>query len=80
MIAEATENKYLINYLHQLYDQANRIRHVSLKRSVERMSQIHEEHLRILEALLSTDGNAAAEAMQVHLENARDTALTIFGE
>lgn len=80
LIAEATENKYLINYLHQLYDQANRIRHVSLKRSVERMSQIHEEHLRILEAMLSGDGDAAAEGMRLHLVNARDTAVKIFGE
>lgn len=80
MIAEATENRYLINYLHQLYDQANRIRHISLKRSMDRMSETHPEHLRLIRCMLDRNADGAAEAMRVHLENARDTALRVFTE
>ena len=34
-----------------------------------------DEHLRILEALLKRDGDAAAEAMRAHLTGARDRAI-----
>lgn len=77
-IVEATGNKYLIKYLHQLYDQANRIRHISLKRSRERISQTHTEHLRIVKFMLEGDCDSAGEAMRQHLEQARDTALRFF--
>ena len=78
LIATATDNKYLINYLHQLYDQANRIRHVSLKRSLERMKEIHAEHMEILRHMISGDGEGASTAMKAHLERARDTAVKVF--
>ena len=77
-IVEATDNKYLIKYLEQLYDQANRIRHISLKRSSGRMSETHKEHLNIISAMMENDAERAGKAMEEHLIRARDTALLVF--
>ena len=78
MIVESTDNKYLIKYLEQLYDQANRIRHISLKSSSGRIGQTHTEHLKIIAGMLERDPQKAGKAMEEHLTNARDTALRFF--
>ena len=77
-IVEATDNKYLIKYLEQLYDQANRIRYISLKRSSGRISETHKEHLNIISAMMEKDADKAGKAMEEHLIKARDTALLVF--
>jgi DNA-binding GntR family transcriptional regulator len=77
-IVEATDNKYLIRYLEQLYDLANRIRHISLKRSSGRIRETHNEHLSIIRNMMGRDAQAAGKAMEQHLINARDTALQFF--
>ena len=78
VIAAATENKYLIKYLGQLYDQASRFRYFTLKRSQDRLKQTHTEHQKILEIMISGDAASAGEAMRAHLTRARDTTLNWF--
>lgn len=77
-IADATDNKYLIKYLGQLYDQANRFRFYTLKRSSDRLKQTQGEHLKFLERMVAGDAQGAGEAMREHLTRARDTTLRFF--
>lgn len=77
-IFQATHNKYLVQVLDRLYDQATRIRYLSLNRAKSRQDDIHREHVRVIDALLTRDADAAERAMQDHLEHARDTALQVF--
>lgn len=78
MIAAATENRYLIQFLLRLHDQATRIRYVSLRRHTRRQTEIDGEHLAIIDQLIDGNGDGAANAMRLHLERARDTALEVF--
>ncbi len=78
-IAEATRNKYLIQFLSRLYDQANRIRFLSLVRAKDRQAQIKQEHLAIIERLIEQDADGAEAAMRDHLVRAKETALRVYG-
>jgi DNA-binding GntR family transcriptional regulator len=77
-IVKATDNKYLIVILEQLYDKANRIRNMSLRTIKERQAQTGTEHTALLSCMLEGDAEAAANAMRDHLTKARDTALKLF--
>jgi DNA-binding GntR family transcriptional regulator len=72
-ILSACENKYLTQIMSISYDQNHRIRIISGK-TKRRLEVTNEEHVNILNALIEDDLNAAAEAMTVHLENARKAA------
>jgi GntR family transcriptional regulator, rspAB operon transcriptional repressor len=78
LVAEATDNKYLIQFLSRLYDQAKRIRYVSVEKNSGRRAEIYAEHTAIIRGLLDGDVTAAEDAMRAHLEHARETALRVL--
>ena len=78
LITRATDNKYLIQFLSRLYDQARRIRFLSVRRNEDRQHEIGREHRAIISGLLKGDVASAEEAMRAHLERARDTALKVL--
>ncbi|MDC7271244.1 GntR family transcriptional regulator [Shinella sp. HY16] len=67
-IAEASGNKLLARMVVELRD---RTRMFGLSRIPSRFEAGKEEHLAIIDAIEAGDGQAAAEAMSRHLENAR---------
>jgi GntR family transcriptional regulator, rspAB operon transcriptional repressor len=78
LITEATDNKYLMQFLKRLYDQARRIRFLSVRRNEDRQYEIGREHRAIIDGLLDGDLDGAEMAMRAHLERARETALKVF--
>ncbi len=78
LIANAPGNKYLAQFISRLYDQASRVRFLSLERNKERMEQVRLEHLAILERLFARDKKGAGRAMKEHMEPAARTAMRLF--
>jgi len=78
LIAQATGNKYLLQTFSTLFNQASRIRMLSLLRMEKRLEETRKEHLFIIEALLRKDEDEAEKYMKLHLMNARETALRLF--
>ncbi len=74
-IAEAAHNQYYASVQRQLRPHIsagmNITRSLSLRRTVERMRQVQDEHVAIVDAIRRRDGDAAAEMMRVHILNAR---------
>ncbi len=77
-LVESTGNKYLLQFILRLYDQANRIGYLSLERYAERLEQTRIEHIQIIKYLKEGKAADAEKAMRIHLENARDNALKLF--
>jgi DNA-binding GntR family transcriptional regulator len=67
-IAQASGNPVLANTIGDLRKRTAMFR---LGRLPERLDQVCDEHLAILDALASGDANAARAAMQVHIDNVR---------
>lgn len=78
IIARATGNKYLIQTFSTLYNQASRIRMLSLLKIRKRQEEIRTEHLALIEAILDRDEDEAEKCMKLHLTRARETALLVF--
>jgi GntR family transcriptional regulator, transcriptional repressor for pyruvate dehydrogenase complex len=53
----------------------NITRRLSLTRSRKRLLLVQEEHRRIVEAIVASDGDLARSAMREHIDNARHRAL-----
>lgn len=68
-LAESTGNSLLVKYIKEAMDQTMRIRCLSNTISAERFLHACGEHIEIIEAMLQSDCDAAAEAMMRHLEN-----------
>ncbi len=73
-VARATENRFFAAALSAMREPITAgmdiTRHFSLLRTRERLLDLHEEHVRIADAISARDGSAAEKAMRVHLENA----------
>ena len=67
-------NKYLRSAYDRITGLNTRFRIMTGKVSMINREQTCEEHLEILEPALKGDWNTAADALQKHLENARDKA------
>ena len=78
LIAQAPGNKYLLQTFSTLFNQASRIRMLSLVRMEKRLEETKKEHLFIIDALLRKDEEEAEKCMKLHLTNARETALRLF--
>lgn len=74
-IADAAHNQYYSAVQRQLKPHIatgmNITRSLSLRRTAERIRQVQDEHVAIVDAIRRRDGDAAAELMQVHIQNAR---------
>lgn len=68
-------NQYLNVMMDQIYAQNHRIRLLSGQATTHRLLESHEEHRRILNALLKEDAILAAAEMRRHLQIARSVAL-----
>jgi GntR family transcriptional regulator, rspAB operon transcriptional repressor len=76
-IIASTRNVRLAQILATLSDQVHRIRALS-PRSPGRLNAALEEHVAIVESLKRRDPDAAASAMRIHLEHARDNAVQLL--
>lgn len=74
IIYDKCENQYFVQLLAKVYDQNHRIRILSGKLH-RRLEDTREEHLVIVERLLEGSFEAAAAAMEAHLENSRKAAF-----
>lgn len=74
-IAEASDNPYFVAALEAVRKQTSFgisiTRHLSLRRSEERLKQVDEEHGEICARIFARDGEGARTAMRAHLESAR---------
>lgn len=73
-IYDHCENKYFVHLLDRVFDQNQRIRIIS-GRLEHRLEATRDEHLTIVERLLSSDQEGAAVAMSHHLEQSRNAAF-----
>lgn len=75
-IARASKNQFFASVIASMQAQVvfsmNLMRNLSLVKSAERRKLVQDEHAVIVQALRQRDAQAAATAMRVHLENARD--------
>lgn len=74
IIAHASDNPILAEVLRGLHDRALRSWLISI-RVPERHGAILDEHMAIVEAINSRDGEAAASAMRYHIESARNNLV-----
>lgn len=74
-VAKASDNPYFVAALSAVRDQLllaiSIARHLSLRRTPERLEQVDEEHHEIASRIFARDGEGAREAMRSHLEGAR---------
>lgn len=74
-IADAAHNQYYATVQRQLRPHIatgmNITRSLSLRRTTERIRQVQDEHVAIVDAIRRRDADTAAELMQVHIQNAR---------
>jgi DNA-binding GntR family transcriptional regulator len=71
-IAEASGNSLLLRFIRDL---RQRTRMFGLRRIPSRFDVGKQEHVAILDALESEDGEAAAQHMRCHIDHARDAIL-----
>jgi DNA-binding FadR family transcriptional regulator len=73
-VARATENRFFAAGLAAMRDPItagmNITRHFALLRTRDRLLALHEEHVRIAQAIYARDADGARQAMRTHLENA----------
>lgn len=73
-VARATENRFFAAGLAAMREPItagmNITRHFALLRTRERLLALHEEHVRIAEAIYARSPDGARKAMQTHIENA----------
>ena len=74
-IADAAHNQYYSTVQRQLKPHIatgmNITRSLSLRRATERVRQVQDEHVAIVDAIRRRDTDTAAELMQAHIQNAR---------
>jgi DNA-binding GntR family transcriptional regulator len=78
LITSGSKNAYLLQVLDHMYVQVLRLRTMTSKRDVHRFETSQAEHRRIIDFLLLGDYERAAEAVQVHLANAREATLSLI--
>ena len=75
MLISALQNDYLRELYQRIQTQNTRVRITSGSRITSRQGDTMQEHLAITDACLAGDWEAAAKAMEHHLENSRKAAL-----
>jgi len=78
-IAHATENRFFVGGLSGMREPVMSgmtiTRNFALLRTHERLLALHEEHVRIADAISARDPEAAHTAMRLHIENAMNRAF-----
>ena len=75
-IAMNCNNKYLLQILNRVLDENKRI--TIFNNNAERVEHSHDEHLKLIDALLTTDYDYSSKVMRMHIENCRDSAFANF--
>jgi DNA-binding FadR family transcriptional regulator len=74
-VAQATHNQYHVSVQTSLQPHIafgmSLTRNLSLRRPVQRLRVVQDEHLAILDAIEARDGARARAAMEIHIDNAR---------
>jgi len=74
-IAEAADNRYYHSALTNLRDSVtvgmNLARNLSLLKPKQRLQQVQDEHIQIIQAIRARDGDKARVLMRKHIENAK---------
>lgn len=69
-------NKYLLQIMNRMLDENKRI--TIFNKNSERVEHSHDEHLKLIEALLTNDYEYSSNVMRRHIENCRDSAFACF--
>jgi DNA-binding GntR family transcriptional regulator len=75
-LAMNCNNKYVLQLMNRVLDENKRI--TIFNRNVERVEHSHDEHLKLVDALLTNDYEFSAKVMRQHIENCRDSAFACF--
>lgn len=75
-LVAASDNAYLVQMMHNIYAQNERIRVLST-RLPHRLEETLSEHRAIIAAMLAQDADKAAQAMQIHIANSRNAAFQL---
>jgi len=78
LILEASNNDFLIKMMSNLYEHNQRLRTLAV-RETSRIEESINEHLNIVNALLTNDIEKAKEACQVHTRNSQLDSLNMIG-
>ncbi|MFA6507022.1 MAG: GntR family transcriptional regulator [Treponemataceae bacterium] len=78
MLMSGSKNTYLLQVLDHMYIQLHRLRVMNGQRNMGRLQLSHQEHRAIVDRLISGDYQGAAEAVRIHLANARDAAMDLL--
>jgi DNA-binding GntR family transcriptional regulator len=78
LVTSGSKNIYLLQVLDHMCLQVLRLRTLTGKRNVHRFDLSHAEHQRIIDFLLIGDCEKAADAVRLHLENAREATLSLI--
>lgn len=78
LIARSVDNQYLEHIVLNLYDQNDRIRYYSKKRSLQRVIEARGEHLSIIGHFLARDAAAAEKAMREHVAHGLEAAVRVL--
>jgi DNA-binding GntR family transcriptional regulator len=74
--ADNCGNKYIIQLMNKVLDENKRVI-ISTQNEV-RLSHSREEHIQIIDLLVTEDYEAASSTMRSHIENCRDSAFYFF--
>ncbi|MFW6256757.1 MAG: GntR family transcriptional regulator [Bacillota bacterium] len=77
IIYEASDNKWLQKLLDSLFEQITRFRSRSLDRE-GRMEEALNEHRELSKAFAQRDGKKARKLVEQHIENARQSIISVF--
>lgn len=74
-LAELSRNVVFVNFIDTYYDIIDEVKAITSKKE-KRLSQISEEHKRIVEAIRERDAKTAKERMRFHLQQVKENALS----
>ncbi|MFW5980617.1 MAG: GntR family transcriptional regulator [Halanaerobiaceae bacterium] len=77
IIYEVSSNKWLQKFLDSLFEQITRFRSESLSRE-GRMEEAYQEHKKLYAAIKNGDSELARNLVREHIENARESVITVF--
>jgi DNA-binding GntR family transcriptional regulator len=76
-IAEASQNRFLIDFMSRMYDSVGRFRN-RIYRNAECVAETVVEHQALTAAIAARDPERAAEIAQKHMRRAREAVLAMF--
>ena len=78
LILSTADNQRLIKILTNLFDFINSFRIFDAQQGKQRIVQAHDEHKKILKALVKKDAGLARSLLEQHIENAKRNILADF--